>query len=290
MPTRIGTAETGGTFFTQALALKSVLDADGALAPVEVRETPGASVGNAELLDAGAIDFGFMAANWVARATGGKPPFARPIALRTIAPMNVGPLFFIVRADSALASVDDLAARRVVFGPQKSGMAEHAGVILGALGIAGAVPVHLDFAAGAAAVESGAADAQLQCPIPNRVMTELCRRTAVRVLPYGPGRLERVLAAVPFYRRCVMPAGAIPGLALDLPQIGVLNVLVAHARLGDDRAAAMARAIVAHAAALERLNPLFGGLGRLCATFGADGVPGLHSGAARAYGAPGPAL
>ncbi len=283
MPTRIGTAETGGTFFTQGLALASVLDGDTTLAPVEVRETPGASVGNAELLEAGTIEFGFMAANWVARAIGGAPPFGRAIPLRTIAPMNVGPLFFIVRADWARATVADLAARRVIVGPRKSGMAEHAGVILDALGIVDAVPVHLDFAAGAAALEAGEADAQLQCPIPNQVMTELCRRTAVRVLPYGPGRLEQVLAAVPSYRRCVMPGGAIPGLAADLPQVGVLNVLVAHARLGDEAAAAMARGIVANAAALERLNPLFRGLDQLCRTFCAGDTERLHSGAFGAY-------
>ena len=259
MPIRIGTSERDGTFHTQGLALKA------ALGDIEVLETPGASVANAERLEAGAIDFGFMAANWVPRAQRGEPPFERPVALRVVAPMNVGPLFFIVRAESPIRRIAGLGGRRVVFGPERSGMAQHARVMLDALGIAGVRPVHLDFAAGAAALEAGAADAQLQCPIPNQIMTELSERTRVRVLPYDAGDLERLLAAVSYYRRTVMPRGAIRGLDRDLPQAGVLNLLVTHARTAERAVADMVGAIAAHAAALERLNPLFRGLSGLLA-------------------------
>src|SRR6185437_1352411 len=196
MAIRIASAERGGTFWTQAHALAAVLERDPALAPVKVLDSPGASVETAERLEAGAAELGFMAANWVPRAARGEAPFAQKLDLRIVAPMNVGPLFFIVRADAAIRTVADLAGRRVVFGPEKSGMAQHARLILGLLGIA-AMPVHLDFAAGGAAVEQGAAEAQLQCPIPNRAMTELDERAAIRVLPYGAGELERLLAAVP---------------------------------------------------------------------------------------------
>jgi len=199
----------------------------------------------------------------VARAARGEPPFKRAIPLRTIAPMNVGPLFFIVRADAPIRTTADLAGKRVVYGAEGSGMAQHARVIFAALGIAGVQPVHLDFAAGADALAAGTVDAQLQCPVPNPVMTALSRRIAVRVLPHQPGALERVLAAIPYYRRTIMERGAIIGLEQDLPQIGVLNLLVAHARLDDSIAAAVAREIAANAPTLARLNPLFRGLDRL---------------------------
>ena len=38
-----------------------------------------------------------MASNWIGRAKNGEPPFAQPIDIRMAAPMNAGPLFFIVR-------------------------------------------------------------------------------------------------------------------------------------------------------------------------------------------------
>jgi uncharacterized protein len=289
MATRIASAERGGTFWTQAQALKTVLEREPGLAPIEVLDAPGASVETAEQLEDGGADFGFMAANWVPRAARGESPFARPLDLRIVAPMNTGPLFFIVRADSALRTVADLAGKRVVFGAEKSGMTQHARTMLGLLGL-DTTPLHLDFDAGAKAVEDGRADAQLQCPIPNKIMTELSERVAVRVLPYGAGELERVRDAVPYYRRAVMRRGALRGLDADVAQIGVLNLLVAHARVSDAASGAVARAIASSAIELARINPLFAGLGELLGELRskgeaslAAGAVALHPGARQAY-------
>ncbi|HUK61543.1 MAG TPA: TAXI family TRAP transporter solute-binding subunit [Stellaceae bacterium] len=284
MATRIATAEEGGTFWTQGQALKSVLERDPALAPVEVVASPGASIATAEELAAGKVAFGFMAANWVPRARAGEAPFARPLDLRIVAPMNAGPLFFIARFDRQFRSVRDLAGKRVVFGPEKSGMAQHARLILDLLGLA-ATPLYLDFAAGAAAVESGEADAQLQCPIPNRVMTELSERCAIRVLPWDHAGLVHVLASVPFYRRATMPRGALRGLDADTAQPGVLNLLVTSAGTEAALVAACARAIAAGADELARRNLLFAGLPELLHDLTA--IPGVsarfHEGALSAY-------
>jgi len=262
MPLRIACAETGGTFWTQGEALKNVLDRDAALAPVTLVAAPGASVETAEALAAGSVELGFMAANWVPRAVRGEAPFKAPVDLRVVAPMNAGPLFFIARAGSSIRTVADLRGKRVVFGPEKSGMTQHARLILGVLQIE-ATPIHLDFAAGGLALERGDVDAQLQCPIPNRVMTELSERAAIRVLPYAAGQLDRLLAAVPYYRAAVMRKGALRGLDADVAQAGVLNQLVAHARLPDAIVQRGARAIGAAAHELAALNPLFAGLDTL---------------------------
>jgi TRAP transporter TAXI family solute receptor len=237
MSLRIGTAEPNSTFLSQGQALKVVLERNPALAPVEVSPSPTASVQNAHRLAAGEIDFGFMAANWIGRAVNGEAPFAQKIALRMVAPMNAGPLFFVARSDSGLRTVGDLRGRRVVVGPQHSGMAQHAHVMFGALGLASSdlSLVHLDFAAGADALARGEVDAQLQCPIPNKVMTALAERVLVRVLPYPPGDLEKVLRAVPIYRRTTMRKGTIRGLEADVAQPAVVNVLVTHARAPDDQ-------------------------------------------------------
>ncbi len=297
MPVRIGTAERGGTFHSQGLALKTVLDRDPALAPVEVCCSPGAaSIENANRLHAGEVEFGFMAANWTPRALRGEVPFTHPISLRMVAPMNAGPLFFVARADSALRSIDDLCGRRVVVGPEKSGMTQHAHTIFGILGMSFTefTPVYLDFEAGAAALADRTVDAPLPCPIPNQVMTELDRRVELRVLDYAPAQIDAVLAAVPYYRRVVMRRGALRALAAESAQIGVLNVLVTHARVDAAAVEAVARGVVAGADELARLNALFRGLGDLFEPLRSRGVsalePGgvpLHPGAVAAYRAAG---
>ena len=292
---RIGTAERDSTFLSQGYALKAVLECNPALAPIEVSISAHASVENAGRLDGGDIDFGFMALNWIGRAKNGEAPFVKKIDLRMVAPMNAGPLFFVARADSATRGHRP-ARPALVVGPQKSGMAQHARVILGALGLTFAdfSPVYLDFAAGADALARGEVDAQLQCPIPNKVMTALAERISVRVLPYAPGDLETVLRAVPFYRRTTMRKNAIRGLDIDVPQAAVVNVLVTHARVAEDKVRNVASAIFAARDELPRLHALFTGLGELFEPLRSGGARALefggvalHAGAVAAYRAAG---
>ena len=133
---RIGTGETGGTFYTQGLALKAALERTPRLPPIEVVESrAGVSIENAIRLDAGEIELGVISAPWVASAARGTHPFDRPIDLRVAAPMNVGPNFFIARADSGLRKVSDLRGKKVAVGMNGGGMAEHAEAVFGALGI-----------------------------------------------------------------------------------------------------------------------------------------------------------
>jgi TRAP transporter TAXI family solute receptor len=293
---RIGTAEPDSTFLSQGFALKTVLDRVPALAPVEVSTSAYASVENANRIEAGDIDFGFMASNWIGRAKTGEMPFTQKIDLRMVAPINAGPLFFIARADSDLHTVADVRGRRLVVGPQQSGMAQHARVILGALGLTfdDFTPLFLDFAAGAEALARGEADAQLQCPIPNKVMTALAARVLLRVLPYAPTDLDTVLRAVPFYRRTGMRKGAIRGLDADMAQAAVVNVLVTHARVAEDKVREVTAAIFAARDELPRLNALFEEVAALFEPLRSEGTRGLefggvvlHSGAIAAYRAAG---
>ncbi len=289
---RIGTSEAGGTFHTQGQAIAEILRAAGVTDPIEVVTSPGASIGTARLLEAGELELGFMASNWIGRARDGIPPFDRPVALRMASPVNAGPLFFIALARSPLGTVSDLVGRRVAIGPRDSGMAQHVHTMFGVLGIAfdEFTPVHLGFADGAAALEAGEIDTQLQCPIPNWVMTDLSERADIRVLGHDPGRLDRLIGAVPFYRRIVMAKGALRGLDHDIDQVGVLNVLVTHERVASETVAAVVSAMVAGAGQLARLNPPSGGLDALydklrtdgAAAFETGGV-GLHPGAVEAY-------
>jgi TRAP transporter TAXI family solute receptor len=289
---RIGTGESGGTFYTQGLALKAALERSPRLPPVEVVESRAAvSIENAVRLDAGEIELGIISAPWVASAARGTHPFDRPIDLRVAAPMNIGPNFFVARADSGLRKVSDLRGKKVAVGMNGGGMAEHAEAVFGALGIGAddVTRVHVDFAEGAEMLASGEVDAQFQCPIPNRVMTDLSERIPVRVLSYDPPHLKAALKSIPLDRRIVMRKGAFRGHDEDLPQLGVLNLLVTHARVDADTIRDVVTAIVLAASELERLHPLFAGLPELFGMFkdpsraaefaGAE----LHPGAARAY-------
>ena len=293
MPIRIGTGERGGTFHTQGLALKAALARDPSIPAIEVVESPsGISIENANRLHAREIDFGFVSAPWVAAARKGEPPFDHPIDLRVAAPMNVGPNFFVARADSELRKVSDLHDRKVAVGLKSSGMAQHAEAVFAALGIASKdlERVYVDFADGAEMLAAGEVDAQYQCPVPNRVMRDLSERIRVRVLTYDPPHLDAALKSIPLDRPVIMQKGAFRGVDEDLPQLGVVNLLVTHAHVDPDTVRHVVRAIVSAAIELGRLDPLFEGLTGLFdalkshsrAALEFDGVE-LHAGAVRAY-------
>ena len=292
MTIRIGTSERDGTFHGQGRALAAILDQHAQLGPIEVLESQSASVDNAKRLQAGEIEFGFMASNWIGRAKNGEAPFAEPIDLRMAAPMNAGPLFFIARAGSPIRAVDDLRGRRVAVGLRTSGMVQHAHAIFAALGMSFSdfTPVYLDFAAGADALAAGEVDAQFQCPIPNQVMTDLAARVDLRVLPYAPGQIETVMRAVPYYRATVMRRLAIRGLDEDVAQLAVVNVLATHARVPEPIVRDVVGIVIKQAEELGRRNPLFVGLQDLFAPLRSQGQAALefggvalHPGALQAY-------
>ncbi len=292
MQITVGTSEFESTFYTQAEAIATVAKEQGAFDRVEVFPTPTASVGNAERLEAGQLDFGFLAANWIGRAARGEPPFERALDIRMAAPANSGPMFFVALRDSGLETVDDLRGRRVSVGPAGSGMAQHVATMFGVLGIGFETfeQVHLNFLDGANALAAGEIDAQFQCPIPNKVMTELAERADTRVLDYRAGQLETLLDRVGFYRPARVRAGALRGHDRDSDQIGVLNVIATHARTPDDTVGRLALLMATRHESLAALNPLFDGLGSLFgplrsegeAGLTIDGVP-LHPAAAAAY-------
>lgn len=292
MPIRLGTSEYGGTFFTQGSAFAELFNRGRAHADRCVVQTSEASIHNANMLDRGEIEFGFMASNWIGRAKDATPPFTRNIALRMVAPANAGPMFFVKLANSPVQTIENFTGKRIVIGTKGSGMEQHVHTIFDVLGISfdSFTPVHMGFDEGAKALIAGEVDAQFQPPIPNRVMTDLSQRADVRVVPYPPGALEKLLAAVPFYRRVTMAKGDFRGVVEDVVQPAVVNVLVTHERVREEIVHDMTKAIIGNVDSLPRMNPLFEGLKSLfeplrtqgAAAFEFGGVS-LHPGAIRAY-------
>jgi uncharacterized protein len=292
MAVRLGTSEHGGTFYTQGSAFAELFNRGRDEAERCVVETSDASIHNANLLDQGKLEFGFMASNWIGRAKDATSPFTHRIALRMVAPANAGPMFFVKLASSPIQTIADFTGKRIVIGTKGSGMEQHVHTIFDVLGISfdNFVPIYMGFAEGADALIAGSVDAQFQPPIPNRVMTDLSQRVDVRVIPYAPGQLEKVLAGVPFYRRVVMEKGVFRGVVEDIAQLAVVNVLVTHERISEKIVYDMAKAIANNLDTLPQMNPLFKGMkdlfeplrARGAAAFEFGGVP-LHPGAIRAY-------
>jgi TRAP transporter TAXI family solute receptor len=292
MAIRIGTSELGGTFYTQGQAIAELFNQGRAVGDRCVVETSDASIHNAKQLDAGALEFGFMASNWIGRAKDATAPFTKNIAIRMVAPANAGPMCFVRLADAPIQSVADFARKRIAIGTKGSGMEQHIHTIFNVLGISfdSFTPVHMGFAEGADALIAGKIDVQFHPPIPNAVLTDLSQRADIRVIPYAPAQLDKLFAQVAFYRPVTVEKNAFRGVVEDIIQVGVINVIVTHESVAESAVYAMAKTIADNLDKLPRINPLFKGLKNLfeplrtkgVAAFEFGGVP-LHPGAIRAY-------
>jgi hypothetical protein len=292
MALRIGTSEYGGTFYTQGMVLAELFNRGRSENDLCEVKTTDASIHNAEQLDRGELEFGFMASNWIGRAKNATPPFTKKIAIRMVAPANAGPMCFVKLASASIESVADFAGKRIAIGAKGSGMEQHVRTIFGILGLSfdEFTPVYMGFAEGADALVAGAIDVQFHPPIPNKVLTDLSQRADIRVIPFASGQLEKLLAQVPFYRPVIVKKDAFLGVVDDIIQVGVINVIVTHERVDSSAVRDLARAVADNLEKLPELNPLFRGLKDLfeplrshgAAAFEFGGVE-LHPGALQAY-------
>lgn len=292
MAIRIGTSELGGTFYTQGQAIAELFNQGRAAGDQCIVQTSDASIHNAKQLDAGNLEFGFMASNWIGRAKDASAPFTKNIAIRMVAPANAGPMCFVRLANAPIHSVADFAGKRIAIGTKGSGMEQHIQTIFDVLGFSfdRFTPVHMGFAEGAEALINGKIDVQFHPPIPNAVLTDLSQRADIRVIPFARAQLDKLFAQVPFYRPVTVEKNAFRGVVDDVIQVGVINVIVTHESVAEGAVYAMAKTIADNLVKLPQMNPLFKGLKNLfeplrsqgTAAFEFGGVP-LHPGALKAY-------
>ncbi|MFI6277335.1 TAXI family TRAP transporter solute-binding subunit [Streptomyces sp. NPDC050988] len=251
-----------------------------------VRTTAG-SVTNIELLRDGHADLALVLTD-TAQAAKGTALFPRPVRLRAIGRVYETYLQFVVRADSSVRAVPDLAGHTVSLGATGSGAAELGERILRAAGLSPGtdVPVrHFPLADAAEAMRAGSVDALLVAGgVPLPVLSDLDDRFGLRFLPLA-GLLPRL--------------GGRDGLAgsgleeVSLPQsayrtaggvatIGVSNLLVCRPDLPLSVADALTRLLVLRATALVPDNAVGTQFLDVGSLIGTGGIA-LHPGAAAAY-------
>ncbi|MER5435167.1 TAXI family TRAP transporter solute-binding subunit [Streptomyces sp. NPDC002588] len=251
-----------------------------------VRTTAG-SVTNIEQLRDRRADLALVLTD-TARAAQGTDLFPHPVPLRAIGRVYETYLQFVVRADSPVRAVSDLAGHTVSLGAEGSGAAVLGERILHAAGLSPGtdVPVrHLPLADAADAMRAGSVDALLVAGgVPLPVLSGLDDRFGLRFLPLA-GLLSRLGGrgglAGSGLEEVSLPQGAYRA-AGGVETIGVSNLLVCRPDLPRGVAEALTRLLVLHATALVPRNAVgtqFLDVRSLIGT----GAVALHPGAVAAY-------
>lgn len=202
--------------------------ADGLGVESVARATAG-SVDNLLRVGSGEALLGFAQGDAAADAVAGTGPFSEPLPVQAVARLYDEYLQVVVRGDSDIRAVADLAGRRVSLGARNSGVHVIAERVLHAAGVqpASVRDPQLDLGASIRAMESGEIDGFFWVGgLPTPGIAALADGTPVRLLPIEQGWVNAVNERYSHaYRSADVPAG-VYGLAQSAPTLAVPNYLV----------------------------------------------------------------
>lgn len=227
---RFGTGGTGGVYYAYGSALAPILQEVTGQA-VTVKETTG-SEANLLLLEGGMADLAIVQSDTLQYAAIGEGSFEGRILSGYSA---VGGLYteacqIVVTKQSGIASIRDLAGKRVSIGAEDSGVTRNAEQILQANGLTtDKLKVsRLAFAESAAAMERGDLDAFFcTAGAPTTAVSELAEKVDVRLISPDQRTIEQLMGLYNCYAMCTIPAGTYKGQDTDVTTLGVRAVLVA---------------------------------------------------------------
>ncbi|MFL1901965.1 TAXI family TRAP transporter solute-binding subunit [Streptomyces tauricus] len=282
---RIATGEPTAFYEAFGRLLTAELESAYPRLHCRVRTTAG-SLTNIELLRDRRADLGLVLTDTALAAQGDL--FSRPVPLRAIGRVYETYLQFVVRADSPVREVADLAGHPVSLGATGSGAAVLGTRILHAAGLTPGtdVPVlHLPLADAADAMRAGSVDGLIVAGgVPLPALSGLDERPGLRFLPLAgllprlDGREGRAGSGL---EEVSLPQGAYRS-AGGVATIGVSNLLVCRPDLPHAVAEALTRLLVLRASALVPDNAVGTQFLDVGSLIGTGGIA-LHPGAAEAY-------
>ena len=225
---RIGTGGIGGTYYPIAGVVAQAIsnpartcgfeDTCGVPGLVAVAQSSSGSVSNVRDIAAGRIESGFVQSDVAFWAFAGVNDFAgegRQTSLRAIANLYPESFHIVVRHDSGIASVADLAGKRVALDQAGSGTLVGARLVLEAFGLTEA-SLEVSYLKSDDAMErlvAGKLDAFfLIAGYPAKVVQWAGEQTAIRLIPIAGEATAALVGVNPLLQRDTIPAGVYDGV------------------------------------------------------------------------------
>ncbi len=271
-----------GVYFAYGSGLADVLGASLDV-PVDAEETAG-SVDNLLRVASGEALLGFAQGDAAADAVTGQGAFDEPLDVRAVARLYDEYLHVVVRADSDIDGIEELADRAVSLGAENSGVHVIAERVLEVAGVdASSIrDPQLGLAGSIRAMQAGEIDGFFWVGgIPTPGISELAATSSVRLLPVEQTWVNEVNRRyADAYRPSDLPVG-LYGLTTSEPTLAVPNYLVTAADAPDGVVRDVLRVLFDSRAALAQRVPAAALLDRRQAIF--TGPVDLHPGAVEFY-------
>ena len=279
----IATGGTSGTYYPLGGDIANLYNTVIADMKASAQAT-GGSADNLRLIDVGDAELGTVQNDVAIFAYNGTDSFEgeQITSFSVISSLYAEYVQIVVREDSDITCISDLAGKSVSIGAAGSGVYTNAMHVLEAAGLTEADidAQYLSFSESADGLKNKQIDAAFICAgIPNAAITELSSTTGVRLISLTDEEVANLIAAHPTYTNLVIPAD-VYGTAEDVNCVAITALLVCSNDLDEDLVYEMTKAlfeqegILTHAKAAEiTIESAFDGVGDLP----------LHPGAARYY-------
>ncbi|NRB35105.1 MAG: TAXI family TRAP transporter solute-binding subunit [Rhodobacteraceae bacterium] len=264
----IGTGGVTGVYYPTGGAICRLVNKDRKEHGVRCSvESTGGSVYNTRTIREGELDFGVVqsdvqsAAMEGVRAFDGDEPYGD---LRAVFSVHPEPMHVMVRADSGISSVADMAGKRVNIGNPGSGTRVLAGVLMDAAGVTPddfSLAAELKSSEQAAALCDGKIDAAIWAAgLPNGSSMEATSTCDIQLLDLTTSGTDKVLADNAAYAAATIPGGMYPGNDSDVASWGPKATFVTDASASDDVVYVLVKAVFENFDDFKRLHPAFGRL------------------------------
>ena len=255
---RIGTAGEGGNYNSLGKALSQTLQKDPYKVNVEVKTTAG-SAANIRLLSQDYLELAIAQSDVIDEMYAGTLDTQAMKGYSAIASLYPEPVQIVVRADSGIASVSDLAGKKVSVGEADSGTQKNAAQILQAYGLTSNMLTvqNMTYAEASKALGDGSIDAMFcTAGAPAQVITDLSGTTPVSLVPIEGQQSDLLTGAYGFYAKAVIPAGTYKGQDSDVTTLAVMSVLLASDKTPEDKIYTITGALFKEKAALNDAVPV----------------------------------
>lgn len=255
---RIGTAGEGGNYNSLGKALSQTLQKDPYKINVEVKTTAG-SAANIRLLSQDYLELAIAQSDVIDEMYAGTLDTQAMKGYSAIASLYPEPVQIVVRADSGIASVSDLAGKKVSVGEADSGTQKNAAQILQVYGLTSNMLTvqNMTYAEASKALGDGSIDAMFcTAGAPAQVITDLSGTTPVSLVPIEGQQSDLLTGAYGFYAKAVIPAGTYKGQDSDVTTLAVMSVLLASDKTPADKIYTITGALFKEKAALNDAVPV----------------------------------
>lgn len=233
---KFGAAGLGGTYRVFGDTFANLVTSKNKKYKMEVKTTAG-SAANLRLLSDGYIQMAVAQTDLTNDAyerTGIFENEKKNGGYSAVAALYTEACQIVVKADSAINTVEDLQDKRVSVGEEESGTEQNAKQILAAYGLNDSIvdEVNLDYSNAAEELKEGKIDAFFcTAGAQTTAIGELAKKCNIRLLNIDEKGAEKLKKTYKFYIDCTIPKETYNGQTEDVQTVGVKAVLLASDKL-----------------------------------------------------------